>query len=136
QKGVTTVGCTAADPSNNTSSCSFTVTIQDHENPAISACPSNISQNTAAGQCSAAVSFTTPTASDNCSGSTTCSPASGATFQKGTTTVTCTATDTSANTAACSFTVTIADTQQPTITCPANITKNTDAGVCTATASY
>jgi subtilisin-like proprotein convertase family protein len=32
----------------------------------------------------------------------------------------------------CTFTVTVNDTQVPTITCPANITTNTDAGVCTA----
>jgi len=49
-----------------------------------------------------------PVASDNCPGVTfACSPASGSTFPVGTTTVTCTATDTSNNTAQCSFTVTV-----------------------------
>jgi hypothetical protein len=47
-------------------------------------------------------------ASDNCPGVTfVCSAASGSTFPIGTTTVTCTATDTSGNTASCSFTVTV-----------------------------
>jgi hypothetical protein len=40
---------------------------------------------------------------------TVCSPASGSTFPVGTTTVTCTATDASGNTATCSFTVSVFD---------------------------
>ena len=46
-----------------------------------------------------------------------CSPASGSFFPKGTTTVTCTTTAGPS----CSFTVTVNDTQPPTITCP-NVT--------------
>jgi hypothetical protein len=38
------------------------------------------------------------------------------------TTVTAVATDAAGNTATCSFTVTVVDTQAPTITCPANVT--------------
>jgi hypothetical protein len=38
--------------------------------------------------------------------------------------------------AQCSFTVTVTDTQNPTITCPANITVNADAGYCSAVVSY
>jgi len=49
-------------------------------------------------------------------------PPSGSTFPKGTTTVTATATDASGNTASCSFTVTVVDTQPPSIACPSNIT--------------
>ncbi len=136
QRGTTTVTCTATDASNNTASCSFTVTVNDNQNPTLT-CPANITTNTAAGQCSAVVSFTTPTASDNCSGaSVSCVPASGATFQRGTTTVTCTATDASNNSATCSFTVTVNDNQNPTLTCPANITTNTASGQCTAVVNY
>ena len=73
--------------------------------------------------CSAVVTFS-PTASDNCPGVTSsCNPPSGSTFPKGTTTVTCTATDTSGNTAGCQFTVTVNDTQPPAITCPVNMVK-------------
>jgi hypothetical protein len=47
-------------------------------------------------------------ATDNCPGVTTvCTPAAGSVFAVGTTSVTCTATDTSGNTASCSFAVTV-----------------------------
>ena len=44
-----------------------------------------------------------------------CQPPSGTTFAKGVTTVNCTATDTSQNAAAASFTVTVNDTEKPTV---------------------
>jgi hypothetical protein len=54
------------------------------------------------------VNYPAPTATDNCGlASVVCVPPSGSTFNEGTTTVVCTATDTSGNTAACSFTVTV-----------------------------
>ncbi len=114
--GSTTVTCsTSAGPS-----CSFTVTVTDTQNPTVS-CPANLSTTTAAGQCAATVSYTTPTASDNCSGATvSCLPTSGSSFPKGTTTVTCTATDASGRTSNCSFTITVTDNQSPSITCPPN----------------
>ena len=54
----------------------------------------------------------TATASDLVDGSVavSCTPASGATFPIGATTVTCTATDARGNTGVASFTVTVADT--------------------------
>ncbi len=63
-------------------------------------------------------------------------PASGSFFPKGTTTVTSTATDNAGNTAVCTFTVTVNDTQAPAITCPANISTTTAVGSCTATVNY
>jgi hypothetical protein len=59
----------------------------------------------------------------------TCTPASGTVFPKGSTTVTCNVSDASGNAATpCSFTVTVNDTQPPTITCPANISTTTAVG--------
>lgn len=58
---------------------------------------------------------------------------SGSTFPVGTTTNTFVARDNAGNTASCSFTVTVNDVEQPTITCPANQVRNTDPGVCYAT---
>jgi subtilisin-like proprotein convertase family protein len=105
QKGVTTVNCTVADASGNTQTCSFTVTVNDNEAPAIT-CPAPIFVGTTGN--SRVVNFTVPTPTDNCPGATAaCVPASGSTFQVGVTTVTCTATDTSGNTAACTFPVTV-----------------------------
>lgn len=135
-KGTTTVTCTATDGS-NTTSCTFTVTVNDNQPPTLGACPSPITTNTDAGQCSAFVTYTPPTVSDNCPGAgVACNPASGSTFLKGTTTVTCTATDAAGLHATCSFTVTVNDNQSPTISCPANITTNTAAGQCSAVVSY
>jgi hypothetical protein len=61
-----------------------------------------------------AVATFSATASDNCPGVTVvCNPGSGSVFPVGTTTVTCTATDTAspANIASCSFTVTVLTAQ-------------------------
>lgn len=64
------------------------------------------------------------TANDAVDGSrpVTCSPASGSTFPLGMTTVNCSASDTSGNTANGSFNVTVQDTTLPLLTLPANIT--------------
>src|SRR5205823_16732 len=106
--------------------------------PVIAACPANIVKSTDAGQCTAVASFTTPTASDNCtSASVVCLPASGTAFAKGTTVVTCTATDGSGNTNACTFSVTVNESEAPVVgACPANIVKNIDAGQCTAVVTF
>lgn len=77
--------------------------------PPVITCPSNIT-TTLAASCppalSGVVTFPTPMATDNCGTPTvSCSPSSGSAFPVGTTTVTCTATDTAGNTASCSFTV-------------------------------
>ncbi|MBK6826976.1 MAG: HYR domain-containing protein [Chitinophagaceae bacterium] len=58
---------------------------------------------------------------------------SGSTFPVGTTTNTFVARDNAGNTSTCSFTVTVNDVEQPTITCPGNQVRNTDPGVCYAT---
>jgi hypothetical protein len=124
--GTTMVNCTTtAGPT-----CSFTITVNDTQPPTVT-CPANITVGNTTGQCSATVNYTTPAAVDNCPGaSTVCSPASGSTFPVGTTTVTCTTTDAAMNTATCTFTVTVNDTQPPSIVCPANIntTANTTQG--------
>jgi uncharacterized repeat protein (TIGR01451 family) len=137
-KGVTTVTCTVSDAAGNPATpCSFTVTVNDEQPPSIT-CPANITQNVDPGQCAAVVTYTTPTATDNCPGvgAVTCMPASGATFPKGVTTVTCEVSDESKNTASCTFTVTINDNEPPTITCPANITVSTDPNLCSAVVNF
>jgi HYR domain-containing protein/putative Ig domain-containing protein len=134
-KGVTTVTCTATDNLGNTGSCAFTITVNDAQPPSIIV-PDSFSEPTAVNQCSVVVYYG-PAARDNCPGVTTnCDPPSGSAIPKGVTTVTCTATDTSGNTASGSFTITVIDTQPPSIACPANITKSTDPNSCSALVSY
>jgi len=130
--GTTTVTVTTtAGPS-----CSFTVTVNDTQPPTVT-CPANITQSNDPNQCGAVVTYPAATASDNCPGLTVAAvPASGSFFPVGITTVTQTATDGSGNTATCSFTVTVNDTQPPSITCPANITQSNDPNQCGAVVTY
>ncbi|HLP95794.1 MAG TPA: HYR domain-containing protein [Saprospiraceae bacterium] len=132
--GSTTVTYTANDGNGNTASCTFAVVISDNQLPTIT-CPANIVQGNDANQCSAVVNYTV-NATDNCAGSPalTYSKASGSTFQLGSTTVTATANDGNGNTASCSFTVTVNDTQAPGITCPENIsiTTGVNTSACTS----
>ncbi|MDN4594492.1 HYR domain-containing protein [Polycladomyces subterraneus] len=106
--GTTTVTCTATDAAGNTSTCSFTVTVQDTEAPVIT-CPADVTVPNDPGENGAIVTYPNPTVTDNCPGpiDVSCSPASGSFFPIGTSTVTCTATDAAGNTATCSFTVTV-----------------------------
>ncbi|HXG93318.1 MAG TPA: HYR domain-containing protein [Blastocatellia bacterium] len=121
--GTTSVTCTATN-AGGAASCSFTVTVRDNERPAITGL-ANISTSAASGRCSAVVSYN-PSATDNCSlASITCSPPSGSVFPVGTTTVTCTATDSAGNSSSAAFTVTVADNQPPVISCPADLMKAT-----------
>src|SRR4030095_12609452 len=136
--GVTTNTFKVTDASGNTAECSFTVTINDTENPTIT-CPSAIVQSNDAGVCGAVLNYTAPVGADNCAGSTTIQTAglaSGATFPVGVTTNTFKVTDASGNTAECSFTVTINDTENPAITCPSAIVQSNDPGVCGAVVNY
>ena len=97
---------------------SFDVTVTDDENPAIAGMPADITQTADADLCSAVVTYTAPTASDNCGVSTfTSTHNSRDTFAVGTTTVTYTATDAASNMIA-SFDVIVTDNQSPaTPTC-------------------
>lgn len=136
--GTTTVTCTSADATGNQSSCSFTVTVSDAAPPSI-VCPPVVQAAITGNSCSTAVAFTV-NSTDNCGAATVqCIPGSGSTFPLGTTTVTCTASDTSGNVATCSFPVVVTDATPPTLTCPANVTLTaTQVNGCTpgATANY
>ncbi|MCK7591354.1 HYR domain-containing protein, partial [Subsaxibacter sp. CAU 1640] len=135
--GTTTVTYTSTDAAGNIDTCSFDITVSDNENPVISGCPANISVANDAGNCSAAVSWTPPTASDNCSQTLTSSYSPGDTFALGTTTVTYTSTDAAGNLDTCSFDITVSDNENPVISgCPANITVANDAGNCSAAVSW
>ena len=145
--GITTVTYTVTDASGNTASCSYTVTILENVLPTIT-CPPNQTAVVAPGTCAALVTTPNPVTADNCgvgtltwtmTGATVASsPATGInnvgtySFNAGTTTVSYVVRDNVLNPAFCSFTVTVTDNINPTITCPANITATAGAGTCNA----
>ena len=113
--------CTATDSSGNEATGTFDVVVADTTPPTVTVPASIVTE--AAGAAGAAVTFSA-SATDLIAGALTptCSPASGATFPLGVTTVTCTASD-GTNTGQASFTVTVRDTVPPVIAgTPGNIT--------------
>nr|WP_242133148.1 HYR domain-containing protein [Aestuariivivens marinum] len=135
--GTTTVTYTVTDTAGNSSSCSFEVTVNDTEDPSIT-CPADITVDNAGGVCGAGVVYSVSFL-DNCPNSTisqTAGLASGSVFPIGTTTNSFTVTDASGNTASCSFTVTVVDSEAPTIACPLDINVNNDPGKCDAVVTF
>jgi len=141
---------TAADENNNASTCVQIITVQDITAPSVT-CVATAIRPTAAGSCTYLVSgseFDAAASSDNCSAVSLTYELSGATtatgsasldgieLNKGTTTIQWTASDVTGNSSACSFDVTVSDTELPVITCPANITIGNDAGMCSAVINY
>ncbi|HEV2828261.1 MAG TPA: HYR domain-containing protein, partial [Pyrinomonadaceae bacterium] len=91
----------------------------------------NITVSNDPNQCGAVVTYPVPTTSGTC-GIVSASPASGTFFPVGTTTVTISTTAGATST----FTVTVNDTQPPTITCPANIVAQTAPNATSAVVNY
>ncbi|MEM6801558.1 MAG: HYR domain-containing protein, partial [Bacteroidota bacterium] len=136
--GVHTITHTATDESGNTDSCTFTITVEDNEDPVIN-CPADVVQNVDPGQCGAVVFYPGVGVSDNCSPvnvTLISGIGNGNFFPVGTTTETYIATDPYGNTDTCSFTVTINDNIVPTISCPLDITVFNDPGQCGAIVTY
>ena len=139
-KGVTTNTYKATDASGNETIKSFTITVTDNQEPDIASCPTDINQDNDLDDCGAVVTWTEPTATDNCDGAlagySSRSHVPGSRFDVGTTTVTYEFTDVAGNTASCSFDVTISDTQYPEISCPEAIVTNADEGQNYATVTF
>ncbi|SFS36834.1 FG-GAP-like repeat-containing protein [Marininema halotolerans] len=102
--GTTSVTAIAVGLQNNVESCTFTVTVKDTEAPVISGLKDiDVETVNPAGTI---VTYPAPTVTDNCPNPTViCRPPSGSFFPLGITTVICTATDSSGNTATGSFQV-------------------------------
>ncbi len=146
--GTTTVTYTAKDGNNNSSTCSFNVTVtatnpcqNDTQKPVVFGCPANIWLPTNTNINGAVAMWSAPGAGDNCGvTSFTASHVEGSVFPVGTTTVTYTAKDAANNTATCSFLITVGadpcpgDVAAPTISgCPANISLVTAGNSANAT---
>jgi hypothetical protein len=97
------------------SSCSFSVTVTDAENPVI-VCPANKVLVSDSGSCDATgVNLGTPVISDNCPGASIANNHPSTTYPVGVTTVTWTVTDASGNTATCTQTVTVLSSINPSL---------------------
>ncbi|HVE98012.1 MAG TPA: HYR domain-containing protein [Mycobacteriales bacterium] len=125
--GATTVTCSAADASGNTSTGTFTVTVVDTTGPVLTLPASRTIEAT--GPAGAVETFAA-TATDAVDGArtVTCTPVSGSTFALGATTVACSATDTRSNSSTGSFVVTVRDTTAPTLSLPAGVTAEATSG--------
>jgi HYR domain len=125
--GVTTVNCSAIDSRGNASAGSFTVTVRD-EAPTITVPGTQAVE--ALDATGARVNFVPqPTATDALDGPVvpSCAPASGSQFPIGTSTVTCSATDSSGASSKASFEVVVRDTTPPLVTPPLDVVVVTDA---------
>ena len=101
----------------------------DTEDPMVT-CPADITVSTDAGLCTASgVDLGMVMSSDNCGVTSTTNDATEP-YSLGTTTVTWTVSDGSGNSATCSQTVTVEDTELPMITCPVDVTVTALPGEC------
>jgi hypothetical protein len=132
--GETTVTCTSTVGPD----CSFTVTVNDTQNPTISA-PGDASY-----QCASDVPPASPaqaTASDNCSAPTvsvseSSNGGAGSSASPLIITRIYTATDSAGLKASASQTITVVDNTPPTIACPTNITVDAIPGTCSASVNF
>ncbi len=145
--GTYTVMATNRGVSGCTNTLTTNTTISINSAPVFSACPSNIVTTTASGECTKQVTYTatatgTPSAtlSYSFTGATVASGSgtgSGSTFNKGVTTVSIVAANSCSPAANCTFTVTVADNEQPLIVnLPTNIVASNDPAVCTAVVTW
>jgi hypothetical protein len=110
--GTQTVTLTCTDKTGLGSNCTATVTVTDTAAPSLS-CPADVVAECSSG--GATVELGAASATDNCGGTSVSSSHASGAFPLGSTLVMHTAKDFSGNTATCSHTVTVADTQAPTV---------------------
>ena len=146
--GSTTVTFTIEDQCGNVGTHDVMVTVSDTTAPSITNCPADVTINNDPGNCDNTFSWTAPSVTDNCMGTieeeisvsassvliNTGTPGPGrvdfADFPVGTTTITYAFRDVSGVSDTCRFTVTVLDTEAPSVICPAD--QILDFGACNA----
>ncbi len=129
--GVHTITWTVEDVNGNTEICEQTLTVADLQLPEI-VCPSHVSVNTDTDLCTASgVELGDASTGDNCGVLNSYNDAPE-TYPVGITIVTWTVQDVNGNANTCEQTVTVNDAQLPSITCPDDISVDTDPDLCTA----
>jgi gliding motility-associated-like protein len=130
--GTTTITFVATDASNNESTCSFEVIVEDHEAPE-ALCQNITVELDASGNASITADQIDNGSNDACGIlSVSVSPDSFDCADLGDNTVTLTVTDNNGNVSTCTATVTVEDNIAPEITCPSDIVVNSDLDVCQA----
>ncbi|GAA4342912.1 HYR domain-containing protein [Flaviaesturariibacter amylovorans] len=115
QLGNTSILWTATDAAGNTATCTQVYTVVDVEAPVLTNVPAAIVDTAEFAGCGRIITWTLPTATDNCSALLSSSHPSGSYFGVGTTNVTYTAADPTGNSNTETFSITILDTQKPII---------------------
>jgi len=122
--GTTTVTCTATDDCTNRTTCTFLVRVARDTTPPDIRCPDDIAVQTC-DRAGVVVNYPPPGVADavDPNPQVSCTPPSGSLFPLGRTMVTCEAVDACTNRSRCTFTVTVslADTNPPSLNCPNNV---------------
>jgi HYR domain-containing protein/type IX secretion system substrate protein len=134
--GTNTATLIVTDVNGNTASCNSTITIEDTIAPTAQ-CKNIMVMLDGNGNANISTGDVNDGSSDNCGiQSMSINPSSFTCNDTGVNTVTLSVTDVNGNTASCQSTVMVMDNELPTITCPANMITNNDAGECGAVVSY
>ncbi|HIG06364.1 MAG TPA: HYR domain-containing protein [Planctomycetes bacterium] len=136
--GMTTVLYTSTDTAGNQHSESFTIEVQDQENPEFTNTPVDAIISVDPGMCSAVHLWTSPIPVDNCGiASLSSDIQSGHTFSLGSTPVSYSTTDLSGNISNFSFTVEVIDDEEPIISgVPSQVLVNNIQDQCGAIAEW
>jgi gliding motility-associated-like protein len=135
--GTNVVTWTATDESGNSGACTQTIIVLDTIAPTI-ICPADLTNVSAdSGSCEATnVDLGEPVADDNCEIESITNDAPSV-LPLGTTIITWTVTDKSGNTATCTQSVTVVDSEAPTFAdCPSDIEITTSTGSCDAVVTW
>ncbi|MEL6922992.1 MAG: DUF2341 domain-containing protein, partial [Bacteroidota bacterium] len=130
--GANTVTLTVSDATPNTATCTSVVTVSDVTNPTPACNATHTLVLDGSGNATLGTADIDNGSSDNCSVSLSLSQTSFDCSDLGANTVVLTVTDGSGNDDTCASTVTVQDNTTPTLSCNANVTQDTDTGVCEA----